>query len=84
MILNLIFIAISIVLAFIPAVIAGVFGGMLLQVFGVPYFLGYWIAAVIGYVISVIALLSHFVNPQPSRVGVHGFLPGFIMGRLSK
>ena len=84
MIFNLMIIALSLLLAVVPAVIAGVFGGMLLQTFGVPYSYGYWIAAVIGYIGSLIAFLRHFINPEPSRVGVHGFLPGFLLGRLLK
>ena len=84
MIFNLIFIALSLLLAVIPAIIAGVFGGMFLQIFGAPYTIGYWIAAVIGYIGSLIAFLRHFINPEPSRVGVHGFLPGFLLGRLLK
>lgn len=84
MIFNLMSIALSLLLAVIPAIIAGVLGGMFLQIFGVPYTIGYWIASVIGYLGSVVAFLSHFINPQPSRSGVHGFLPGFLLGRWSK
>lgn len=85
MFFNLLFVTFSLLGAFIPAIIVAVLGGMLLQIFGIPYTFGYWIAGIVGYVGSAMWLISFFMNPGPTtRRRFGGFIPGFILGRLSK
>ena len=85
MFFNLLFVAFSMLGAFIPAIIVAVLGGMILQIIGIPYTFGYWIAGIIGYIGSALWLISFFIASEPTkRQRCGGFVAGFILGRLSK
>ena len=86
MFFTILLVAFSLFGAIIPAIIVAVLGGMLLQIIGIPYDFGCWIAGIVVYAGSALWLISFFINPRDtsSQRRFGGFIPGFIIGRLTK
>ena len=86
--LGLLTLMIAIVLSILPAYALGAFGGVALEtITGLHYDYSFWIAAIIGLVVSTIFFLNLFYSsPEPKRQDNtgSGFLLGFLVGRFFK
>ena len=85
--MGLFLLALSLVLSVFPAWFVAILGGAALEIItGLPYDYGFWIAAVLAYLIAVVYFSEYFYStPEPrQQASGSGFLLGFIVGRFFK
>lgn len=86
----IVFLPLMLLVLVIASVVCGVFGGLFLELFGIPQSLGYWISIVLMWVTVFGILYSAFTgedfeSPRPRRSSFFSyFIPGFLLGRLMK
>ena len=78
----------ALALSIAPAYALGAFGGVALEtITGLPYDYAFWIAALVGLIVSVVFFLNFFYStPEPKcrDNSSSGFLLGFLLGRFFK